>query len=310
MWLNLPARRTTFARVSARPSVVGPRARTADGVEIATYELGGDGPPLLFAHATGFHARVWLPLAARLRDRFRCISFDARGHGESGKAPDGNYDWNGLSLDAVAVIQELDLKQPRAVGHSCGGAVLLLAEEAAPGTFRSLYCYEPVVPPMDEGSSFRLPSPNANPMAEGARRRREVFPSRAAAYANYHAKPPFSEFDPESVRAYVDWGFEDLPDGSVRLRCRGKDEARTYEMAFYHEAFRRLHRVACPVTLACGGSQAHFGPEAIGAMAVRLPRARTEIMSDLGHFGPLERPDEVAASILQAFDAMDRELSP
>ncbi|HSS09634.1 MAG TPA: alpha/beta hydrolase, partial [Acidimicrobiales bacterium] len=253
--------------MTARPFVTGPRAKTADGVEIATYELGGDGPPLLFAHATGFHGRVWLPLATQLRERFRCVAFDARGHGESGKAPGGNYDWNGLSLDAIAVIHELDLKQPRAVGHSCGGAVLLLAEEAAPSTFRSLYCYEPVVPPTDSHSSLRpVPSPDANPMAAAARRRREVFPSRDAAYANYHTKAPFSDFEAEAIHAYVDWGFEDLPDGSVRLRCRGEDEARTYEMALQHEAFLRLHRVACPVTLACGGSKAHFGPEAIGAM--------------------------------------------
>jgi pimeloyl-ACP methyl ester carboxylesterase len=241
------------------------------------------------------------------------VAFDARGHGESGKAPGGDYDWNGLSLDVFAVIQQLGLERPRAVGHSCGGAVLLLAEEATPGTFRSLYCYEPVVPPLDErpGSGVRADGPewptDRNPMADGARRRREVFPSRRTAYANYQAKPPFSEFDPQAIHAYVDWGFEDLPDGSVRLRCRGEDEARTYEKAFHHDAYLRLHRVACPVALVCGGSQAHFGPEAIGALAMRLRDSRTEVIADSGHFGPMERPAAVAGSIAQAFTTTDGE---
>src|SRR6516164_7743857 len=164
------------------PFVVGPRARTSDGVEIATYELGGDGPPIVFAHATGFHGRAWMPVAARLKEQYRCVAFDARGHGESGKAPGGNYDWNGLSLDVMAVIEQLRLERPRAVGHSCGGAVLLLAEEAAPGTFASLYCYEPVVPPLDEpGRTLSEVPANGIPMADVARRRREVFASRRAA---------------------------------------------------------------------------------------------------------------------------------
>jgi pimeloyl-ACP methyl ester carboxylesterase len=288
--------------MTGHPFVVGPRARTSDGVEIATYELGGDGPPIVFAHATGFHGRAWLPVAARLTKEYRCVAFDARGHGDSGKAPRGNYDWNGLSLDVVAVMHELGLERPLAVGHSCGGAVLLLAEEAAPATFSSLYCYEPVVPPLDEADRIRPEWPgNGNPMAEVARRRKEVFPSRQAAYTNYRSKPPFSHFVKEAVAAYVEWGFEDLPDGSVRLRCRGEDEARTYEMALHHDAFLHLHRVACPVTLACGGPTAHFGPEAIAAMAERVPRARTEVLPTLGHFGPMEDPDETAASIERAF---------
>lgn len=294
--------------MTGHPFVVGPRARTSDGVEIATYDLGGDGPPIVFAHATGFHGRAWLPVASRLTPQYRCVAFDARGHGNSGKAPGGNYDWNGLSLDVLAVMDELRLERPLAVGHSCGGAVLLLAEEAEPGTFSSLFCYEPVVPPLDEADRIRPEWPgNGNPMADVARRRKEVFPSRQAAYANYRSKPPFSHFVREAVHAYVEWGFEDLPDGSIRLRCRAEDEARTYEMALHHEAFLHLHRVACPVTLACGGPTSHFGPEAIGAMAERVPRARTEILPTLGHFGPMEDPDEIAESIARAFAGLTSE---
>ena len=36
---------------------------STDGVTLAVHDLGGDGPPLLLCHATGFHGRVWTALA-------------------------------------------------------------------------------------------------------------------------------------------------------------------------------------------------------------------------------------------------------
>jgi pimeloyl-ACP methyl ester carboxylesterase len=276
---------------------------STDDVEIATYDLGGDGPALLLAHATGFHGRVWLPVVAHLRSRFHCYAYDARGHGMSGKAPEGHYDWSHLAADAAAVIDGLGLVRPFGVGHSGGGAAVILAEEASPGTFAGLYLYEPVIFPVDERQALELMAlRDGNPLEEGARRRREVFPSRAAAAENYRGKPPFVTFDPSSLDAYVEWGFEDLDDGTVRLLCRGEDEARFYEMAMFHGAFGRLHRVARPVTLACGGVDAHFGPEAIGLVASQLPHARTEVLPDVGHLGPMEQPGLVAASIIRAFE--------
>jgi pimeloyl-ACP methyl ester carboxylesterase len=271
------------------------RVVTSDGVAIATYDLGGTGPPLILAHATGFHGRVWLPVAAHLRHRFHCIAFDSRGHGDSARAPGGDYDWNGFGRDVLAVVAALEGERPCAVGHSSGGAALLLAEEAQPGTFAALYCYEPVVAAFD----LRAQSPA---LASGARRRRAVFESRAAALANYAAKPPFAGLDPAALEAYVEWGFHDRADGTVELACAPEDEARVYEQAWRHHAYQDLGRVACPATLAVGGENAHFGVEVVTAVAARMagPTA-IEVHDDLGHFGPMERPSEVAASILATF---------
>jgi pimeloyl-ACP methyl ester carboxylesterase len=292
-------------RVTPAPFVVGPRVQTSDGVEIATYDLGGHGPPVLLVHATGFHGRVWLPVAAALGDRYHCWSLDSRGHGDSAPAPGGDYAWEGFAEDVLAVRQRLGWEHPAAVGHSSGGAALLLAEEARPGTFAALYCYEPVVPIGPAPPGGPSGSSPGQVLADGARRRREVFASRDQARANYAAKAPFSEFDPAALAAYIKWGFHDLADGTVRLACRRQDEARVYEAAVRHHGFRDLGLVACPVTVAAGGRQAHFGPGAMTAVAARLGGSRpVEVHPDLGHFGPLQRPAEVAASIVEALGAM------
>lgn len=290
----------------------GVRVRTSDGVDLAVYDFGGDGPPLLLAHATGFHARTWLPVvAAGLGERFHCYAFDERAHGDSTPPPDGDFSWHRFADDALAVIDALGLGGPgsplHAAGHSCGGALLLLAELSLPGTLRSLYCYEPVVMPLDPVPSRDDVDPSQNPLAIGARRRREVFDSLDAALANYSAKPPMSGFAPEALRAYVEHGFEPV-DGAgagaagVRLKCRGEHEARTYENAMFHGAYLRLGEVRCPVTLACGEHTNAFGEDVLRLSAARLPSGRLEVMPGLTHFGPLEDPAAVAAGILRAFD--------
>jgi pimeloyl-ACP methyl ester carboxylesterase len=271
---------------------LGPRARTADGLGIATYDLGGAGRPLLLAHATGFHGRMWLPVVRHLRGRYHCIAFDERGHGESDKAPNGDYDWRGFALDALAVIDAWGLSRPLAAGHSCGGTLLLLAEMLRPGTLDAVYCYEPVIFPRLEDGLL-----SQNPLAEGTRHRREAFPSREDAAANYRAKPPMSRFAPDALTAYVTWGFEDLPDGSVRLRCRRDDEARMYELGAHNGVFEALGDIATPATVVCGDDGPHFDKQAIETIAARLAHSRTEVISGVGHFGPFERPEAVAASI-------------
>ena len=79
-----------------------PAFPSSDGFDVAAFDLGGDGPPVLMAHATGFHALVWQPMASAL-DGFHCYSFDERGHGDSFRPPGHSYDWTGFA-DAVSVV--------------------------------------------------------------------------------------------------------------------------------------------------------------------------------------------------------------
>ena len=268
---------------------------SADGFDVAAWDLGGDGPAVLMAHATGFHGQVWRPMAAAMPD-FHCYSFDERGHGDSTRPPGHPYDWTGFAEDALATVDGFGLERPFGVGHSAGAAAVLMAEQFRPGTFRALYLWEPVVMPFDVP-----PGPQDNPLSDGAVRRREVFPSRDAAYENFASKPPFSALDPGALRCYVDHGFADTDDGQVRLKCRPADEAQMYRMGSAHGAFARFGEVRCPVVIACGSETNAFGPQLIELQAERLPHARTEVFGGLGHFGPLEDPPTVAAAVRRAF---------
>ncbi len=184
------------------------RSTTPDGVGIEVYDFGGRGrSDLLLVHATGFCAEVFIPLAAGLSDQFHCWGVDLRAHGRSERPGDGDFEWSGFAADVATAVDDLGLDHPYAFGHSCGGAAVLLAEQAAPGTFRALYCFEPVMFPGTPDADV----PSDNPLSAGARRRRDTFPSAELAFTNFSSKPPFSSLDPDVLLAYVESGFELIP---------------------------------------------------------------------------------------------------
>jgi pimeloyl-ACP methyl ester carboxylesterase len=70
-------------------------------------------------------------------------------------------------------------------------------------------------------------------------------------------------------------------------------------MGAQHGAFAHLGDVAIPVTIATGARDP-VGPAAFAPhIAEALPRAELRVFDHLGHFGPLEDPDAVAADLLR-----------
>lgn len=292
-----------------------------DGVRLAVHGLGGEGPPVLLVHATGFHGRCWVPLAESLTPHFTVWAIDLRGHGSSERPPGGRYDdWDLLAGDLLAAVDAIGGGGWRAAGWSLGGGLALLAEARRPGTFEAIACYEPVVvPPGAFGSATPTsgeaavdgsPTRNGNPLAVLARKRRPVFASRAAAVENYRSKPPFSAFTPRALECYVEHGFVDRPDGSVTLACTREDEAAVFEGAVLSPTWSRLHRVRAPVAVLAGSDPDDPVGALAGEVARRLPRGGLRRFAHLDHFGPMTAPAEVGAVMAVALRGAPRPPGP
>ncbi|MFN8053024.1 MAG: alpha/beta hydrolase [Acidimicrobiales bacterium] len=275
---------------------------SSDGVDVAYLHLAGpgSGPRILYVHATGFCSTVWRPVAETLAaaSSFPASSpldgwaLDVRGHGRSGSPADGRFDWNGTADDVLAVIDAIgEGERWIGAGHSMGGASLLLAEQRRPGTFSNLWLFEPIVfpgpPPEGAGPNF---------LAEGALRRRAAFGSREEAFENYASKPPMNAFDRRALAGYLERGLTDDADG-VHLSCAPANEAQLYRMGPQHAAWGGLGAVRTPTTVVRGDASIP-GPATFAAdIAARLGAGRLEEHPDLGHFGPMEAPERMAASI-------------
>ncbi len=286
---------TTDGAPTADAPLASLTVESTNGCQIALHYLGGSGPDLIICHATGFHGRVYGPLAASLVGDFTVWGIDMRGHGASTAPDNGDYAWRGMAEDLLACVDALEADSVAAVGHSLGGAAILLAELRRPGTVRSAYLYEPIVLP----PGF-LAGRSENPMSGPARNRREVFPSKEAAFWRYASRPPLNGLRADALVAYVDGGFVDLDDGTVRLACRAESEARTFECE-EKMTIERLDGLSIPLTVGAGlvagdPNPADFAPLIVAA----VPDAKLIEYDHLGHFGPLEAPGIVGADVLEA----------
>ncbi|HEX7340122.1 MAG TPA: alpha/beta hydrolase [Rhodanobacteraceae bacterium] len=116
------------------------RLQRPDGAALAWECVRPDGrPAVLFAHGFGQTRQAWQGSARTLAAHgCRCVSFDTRGHGQSGRTPDGAYAMQQF-VDDLAAMAAAQPAPPVLVGASMGGLLgLVLAGEAQPAPFRAL----------------------------------------------------------------------------------------------------------------------------------------------------------------------------
>jgi pimeloyl-ACP methyl ester carboxylesterase len=268
------------------------------GVALAVHDWGGDGPPVLLAHPTGFHGRAWAPVATRLVAAGRSVwSFDFRGHGDSDPSPTGRYSWDEFADDALAVTEHLGLAgnpELLACGHSKGGAALMLGSLRHPEHYPRLWCFEPIV----VASQTAMPDGMENPLSQSALRRRAQWGTRAEARASYASKPPLNALQSEALDAYVEHGMREVDGDGVELKCAPEHEAQMYAMGARNGLYERLSEVPVPVLVACGETSNAITPALAARIVELLPYGTLEVWEGRGHFGPLEDPDRAVASML------------
>ncbi len=262
------------------------------GGRVATIDFGGSGRPCLLVHGAGLNALCFSPLAAALVNKFRCVGVDLSGHGRSDTP--SQIEWRVFADDVTAAADALGA-DAIGVGHSLGASALLDAEASRPGTFAEMFCYEPIV--IDEAMPDRPPS---GASAQAARRRKQGFSSREEAFERFSTRPPFASFDQAALSGYLDEGLIGKNDGTVLLACSPDTEAAIYESAADFDLLGVLDRVACPVTVAFGGSSSVMSRAGAEAVVSRLARGQVEQIPGLDHFGPFSSPDAVADAVFRA----------
>ncbi len=94
-----------------------------DGVRIH-YEVEGEGSPLVLCHGLAMSLEVWRiwGFVEGLKDNYKLILIDARGHGYSDKPQDPEaYGIQSLVADVVTVLDDLNIEKAHFLGYSMGG---------------------------------------------------------------------------------------------------------------------------------------------------------------------------------------------
>ena len=217
------------------------------------------------------------------------LAWDARGHG-SAPPFESAVSWWMFATDLVDLLDELSPEAPVVgVGHSMGGAAMVMVDLMRPALLSGMVLIEPVIIP----PHFRVPAEES--LALKAAVRRPTFPSRQAAAESYRSKPLFRRWHEDAFSGYLEGGLVPHPDG-VTLACRPEVESAVFAASTDTALYGRLDDLAAPIRLIMSD---YPGPlEAVmDALEGRLPNTRTTFLTGQSHMVVMERPDLVAAEI-------------
>ncbi len=248
----------------------------AGGVRLHARSWGPpDAPAILFIHGwSGSHLGWGRQTDSPLRQAYRLVAFDLRGHGFSDRpaTPDAYQDGAAWADDLAAIITALSLRRPVLVGWSYGGYVIgdyLRAHgESAIGAVAFVGAAAlSANPPRHIGPDFvatvrMTMDPDPAIMLEGLRRAVDLTTHRPAAA-------------PERERALAAMGLTYPP-------ARGWMMLRTLD---FGPDFARL---ACPVLIAQGSQDRIVLPAMADYIAAQVPHATLSRYQDCGHAPHLE----------------------
>lgn len=113
---------------------------TVNGAKIY-YEEYGQGEPLILLHGFGRTLADWKPYISEFSKNYHVIAWDMRGHGRSTNPDTSKVFLHATAAkDLLALLEKLNLKNVKAIGHSSGGIVILHAATEEP------YRFEAIVP--------------------------------------------------------------------------------------------------------------------------------------------------------------------
>lgn len=83
------------------------------------YEVRGEGDPIVLIHGFALDSRIWEKQVEELSKTNKVITYDLRGFGKS-SLPNGKYSH---TEDLHELLKELNIQDPKIVGHSFGGEI-------------------------------------------------------------------------------------------------------------------------------------------------------------------------------------------
>ena len=247
---------------------------TVNGIDIACQVDGpDDGPVLVLSHTLATSRAMWRRQVPHFARRYRVISYDMRGHGESA-APDFPYSLEMLAEDVVGVLDGLGAERPAIfLGISIGGMIGQALALRHAERFRAIILSNTVSRTPPEGR------PLWDERIEAIRK--DGIASQVQPTLERWLSPDFRARDPETTK----WVADMIRGTSVAgmIGC-----ARAIQALDYTD---ELARIALPTLIIAGEKDAGAPVAASRAMHQAITGSRLEIMPDCRHQAPIEMPD-------------------
>ncbi|MGX2994054.1 alpha/beta fold hydrolase [Streptomyces sp. JNUCC 64] len=259
----------------------------AGGVTLA-YEETGDGEPVVLVMGAGSPGRVWRPyqVPALVAAGFRVITFDNRGVGGSSPCP-GGFTLADLTDDLAAVIEQVAGGTAHVVGTSLGARMAQRLAMTRPELVDRLALLA------TRGRADAALTTYAHAQI-AVQRQGLTLPPEVSVALN-----ALANLSPASLRdetAAEDWlAMLSMAPPTPSAGVRGQFEA---ALTHFPHSVSELGWITAP-TLVLAFADDRLSPPHLGIeVAEAIPRARCEVLPETGHFGYLERPEEVNALLV------------
>ena len=239
-----------------------------DGVKIY-YEDNGSGPAVLLSHGYGSTSHMWAAQVEALKSRYRVITWDMRGHGQTDSPEDpAQYSEQATVDDMAAILSHLGIEQAVIGGLSLGGYMSLAFNLAHPEMVRALMLF-------DTGPGYRNPAGREG-WNETARKRAERFEERGLDALGRGAEVQVARHRSAQGLAHA---------------------ARGMLAQFDARVIESLQGIAVP-TLVLVGDQDQPFLAGTDYMANKIPNATKAVIENAGHASNLDQPAAFNAAVV------------
>ncbi len=233
-----------------------------------------DAPAIIFIHGFPFNKTMWNMQMDALKDNFRVIAYDVRGHGNSDEG-DEEFSIELFASDLIGLMDELDIDKAILCGLSMGGYIALNAFENHPKRFEALVlcdtqCIEDT-PETKEKRMKALYSIKENGMEE---------------YANESINNLFA---PESYTSKKD------EVAAIREMIVNTSKESVYKtllaLAHRSSACNKLQHINVPVLVMVGNEDRITPPAASRLMHAKIENSVMFTIVHAGHVSNMENPE-------------------
>ncbi|MGH8133600.1 MAG: alpha/beta fold hydrolase [Steroidobacteraceae bacterium] len=265
---------SSFAATSADPA---DRYLALDGARLR-YRDEGRGPPVILVHGWTLDLEMWQPQIAALKDAFRLVRFDRRGHGLSSGRPDTGRD----VTDLAALLRHLNLNRVSLIGMSQGARAVLAFAGAAPSQVSAII--------LDGPPSMQFARGEDVPLGEFARL---VQSQGIEAFRREWARRPLMQLRTRDARtrALLAAMIERYPGTDLTYPAACETQA---------EPALRLESIIAPALILLGEHDVPSRAQSAQLLCARLQSAERAAIADAGHLPNLDRPD-VYSDLCRAF---------
>ena len=235
-------------------------------------EVAGEGPAVVLVHGLGGTSNVWQPQVSTLAQRFKVYRPDLVG---SGRSPaQSAVSVTGFVADLIALLDQEKISEAAFVGHSFGSLILQHLAVTHPKRVSKLSLVGPVRAPAEAGRKGTRDRA-ARVRAEGMAWLGDTLINVAVSAATRERKPAVVAL----VREFI-------------MRQVPEDYARSCE-ALASATDAEVSRISCPTLLITGTEDVVAPPAAAEKLRAEIPGSRLEVLTECGHWTPIEQPDAV-----------------